>query len=486
MINWMQKHKKSLIPTIWISTIAFVGAGFVGWGAYDYNKNRAGAIAKVGDIKISNQELNTKYRELYSYFSSTSEGFTQEKANEMHLDEIAASNLIQEALLLNFAKDLGIKATKEDIAKYIVTAPEFQVDNKFNKQLYSQAIKNLGITTAEFEKNLEKTIVLQKLMEGISYEPTDTALEAFLSSSLIQDRLSIEIVKQSDENITVSNDELMKFWEEHKSNYMTKQTYELDTLFVAPQTTQVDDKTLNKFFEAHRTTYRNEDDTLKSFEEAKDSVLADYLVEFNKDEAVKTYLNVKKGSIATDKKMIVSDENFPVSELENAKIGEFIKPFEYNDGNLIAKITKINEPKVMEFEQAKTMAEDDFIVEKKEELLKQKAEEALKNFNGKDIGFIARDSANSVSELADFEFAMLLNDVFSNNKKEGYTIFGDKAIAYKITEQKFPDTEQISQYKDALKGEASYMMNSALQNDLLKSLQKRYKIERFYKGRDSE
>ena len=140
----------------------------------------------------------------------------------------------------------------------------------------------------------------------------------------------------------------------------------------------------------------------------------------------------------------------------------------------------------MEFEQAKTMAEADFIVEKKEELLKQKAEEALKNFNGKDIGFIARDSANSVSELADFEFAMLLNDVFSNNKKEGYTIFGDKAIAYKITEQKFPDTEQISQYKDALKGEASYMMNSALQNDLLKSLQKRYKIERFYKGRDSE
>ena len=162
MINWMQKHKKSLIPTIWISTIAFVGAGFVGWGAYDYNKNRAGAIAKVGDIKISNQELNTKYRELYSYFSSTSEGFTQEKANEMHLDEIAASNLIQEALLLNFAKDLGIKATKEDIAKYIVTAPEFQVDNKFNKQLYSQAIKNLGITTAEFEKNLEKTIVLRE------------------------------------------------------------------------------------------------------------------------------------------------------------------------------------------------------------------------------------------------------------------------------------------------------------------------------------
>jgi len=38
MITWMQTHKKWLIITIWIATIAFVGAGFVGWGAYSYGK----------------------------------------------------------------------------------------------------------------------------------------------------------------------------------------------------------------------------------------------------------------------------------------------------------------------------------------------------------------------------------------------------------------------------------------------------------------
>lgn len=486
MINWMQKHKKSLIPTIWISTIAFVGAGFVGWGAYDYNKNRAGAIAKVGDIKISNQELNTKYREIYSYLNSTNEGFTQEKANEMHLDEVAASSLIQEALLLNFAKDLGIKATKEDIAKYIVTAPEFQVDNKFNKQLYSQAVKNLGITTAEFEKNLEKTIVLQKLSEAIAYEPTDKALEAVLASELLQDRVSISVIKQENDNINIDDDELMKFWEAHKNNYMTEQTYEIDTLFLEPKKVDVNDTELMSFFDAHKTTYRNADDTIKSFEEAKDSVLADYLVEFNKEEAVKTYLNVKKGNIQTNNKMVVSGENFPVSEFENAKIGEFIKPFEYNGGNLITKITKINEPKVMEFEQAKTTAKEDFIVEKKQELLKTKAEENLKNFSGTDIGFIGKDSVSGIDGLADFEFAMFLNDLFANKTKEGYSIVGDKAVVYKITEQKLADAERIAKYKEMAKNNASYMINSNLQRNLLKTLEKRYKIEKFYKGREGE
>ena len=38
MITWMQRHKKWLVITIWISTIAFVGAGFVGWGSYEYGK----------------------------------------------------------------------------------------------------------------------------------------------------------------------------------------------------------------------------------------------------------------------------------------------------------------------------------------------------------------------------------------------------------------------------------------------------------------
>ena len=52
MITWMQKHKKYLVITIWISTIAFVGAGFVGWGAYKFGA-AADAIATVGETKVT-------------------------------------------------------------------------------------------------------------------------------------------------------------------------------------------------------------------------------------------------------------------------------------------------------------------------------------------------------------------------------------------------------------------------------------------------
>ena len=107
MLSWMQKHKKYLVVTIWVSTIAFVGAGFVGWGAYDLNSNRATSVAKVGHRNISVQELQQKYDRLYQYYNNVFEGkLTQEKAEELGLENAALQAAIQENLLLNFADDI--------------------------------------------------------------------------------------------------------------------------------------------------------------------------------------------------------------------------------------------------------------------------------------------------------------------------------------------------------------------------------------------
>ena len=52
MITWMQKHRKYLIVTVWISSIAFIAATMVGWGAYNFSSS-ASNVAEVGNIKIS-------------------------------------------------------------------------------------------------------------------------------------------------------------------------------------------------------------------------------------------------------------------------------------------------------------------------------------------------------------------------------------------------------------------------------------------------
>ncbi|NPA87759.1 MAG: hypothetical protein GXO01_03545, partial [Epsilonproteobacteria bacterium] len=64
MIEWMQTHRKWLVITIWIATIAFIGAGFVGWGQFQFGKSQS-AVAKVGDTEVTIQDWQEAYQNLF-------------------------------------------------------------------------------------------------------------------------------------------------------------------------------------------------------------------------------------------------------------------------------------------------------------------------------------------------------------------------------------------------------------------------------------
>ncbi|MDA3047682.1 peptidylprolyl isomerase [Campylobacter sp. JMF_08 NE1] len=485
MINWMQKHKKSLIPTIWISTIAFVGAGFVGWGAYDMNANRAGSIAKVGQISVTNQELNTKYSELYNRLYSMSDGrFTREQADQMRLDEIAANELIKEAYFLNFANDLGLRATEKDVAQFVVNAPAFQENGVFNQTLYDNSVKNSGLTKKEFERNLQKAITLEKLSDAIKVVPNMDIVEAITASGLVQDSVQAQMI-YADDNVSFSDDELKKFWEGEKNHYMSEKKYTLNTYFMPTKTAEASDAELEKFYNENRSAYRGSDDKVLDFAAAKDSVIKDFSVDQAKKTALKKYLEIKKGEADTNETIIATPSTFPVGELGEAKVGEILKPFAYNDGNLIVKIASIDEPKPLSFEEAKELAAADYRVVRASEVLNENAQNALKDFKGTQFGKFTLNSQNTTS-LRDDEFYKFISEMFSKPAKEGVVLFDDKALVYKITEQSLGDDTSINENKSMVAQRIDGMINSNLQGDLLKLLEKRYKLERYYKGRDSE
>ena len=65
MLEWMQKHKKYLVITVWVSALALVFASMVEWGGGGFSAVSSDSVAKVGDIYISRQEYQRKYNEMY-------------------------------------------------------------------------------------------------------------------------------------------------------------------------------------------------------------------------------------------------------------------------------------------------------------------------------------------------------------------------------------------------------------------------------------
>jgi len=486
MITWMQKHKKYLVITIWIATIAFIGAGFVGWGAYDMNTDRATSVAKVGHRSISVSEFQQAYANTYNYYNQQLGGrLTKEDADKMGLDKIVMQNIINETLLLNLADDLGFSVLKADIEKTLINDKNFQVNGVFNKNRYYSILKNEGIRAKDYENGLKKELLLNKLQNILKLPPSKREIEVFTSSLFMQDKLTVATISVNPADIKIDENELKKFWEAKKTSYQTRKKYELETLKVGLSKGWVKDDELKKFWEKKKYNYKDKTGKILPFNDAKARVVLDYKLKKSKKTALETYLKLKKAEITATKKMTIYEgsKNFPVIKLRTANKGQVLKPIPREDGYLIAKLVDVVMPRTMTFEEAKPVVLEEY---KKYALvlaLEKKAKARLDIFNGQNLGFVSRDSVKKIDGLSDAQSSEFINFVFDQSTLKGFKIFGNSATMYRILEQKLLNNDKFNLYKSIITQSIVSNKQSELNRNLLVRLRKVYDIEQYYKGK---
>src|SRR5574344_705217 len=213
MITWMQRHKKWLVITIWISTIAFVGAGFVGWGSYDYG-NKGGVVAKVGNKEVTVEDYSQEYNNLFQEYSRLfGDSFNKELAEQMGLKDIAFRQVLKKTLLLNFADSLNLEATDEDIARELAKYEMFLKDGKFDKDTYIKVLNQNRMSPKEFEDSLKNSILFSKSQALFNVEATPTEIENISKLLFVEDDLKVKILDSEKMDVDVKEDELKEFWE---------------------------------------------------------------------------------------------------------------------------------------------------------------------------------------------------------------------------------------------------------------------------------
>ncbi len=485
MITWMQRHKKYLVVTIWISVIAFVGAGFVGWGAYDFNSDRASAIAKVGDRKITVQEYQLAYANYYNFYNNTLGGtLTQEKADKMGLEKLVIQSIINETLILAYADEIGLRTTDAEVKKALASDTAFQKNGVFDKETYYRVIKQSQLKPKDYETGLKKQILLTKVQKILKLKPTDSERELFISSMFMKDRLSVDVIYLDSSEAIVNEKDIKKYWDEHKTNYLTEKSYDLNTITIALSLAPIDEEALKTFYQEKRHNYKAADGKILSLNDARADVEKDYRLKLSKREALETYLLFKKSQMnATGTKNVkISATDFPVDKLTSAKTGQVLKPIKTKDGYIVVKIKSINNPQPKTYENAKPTILAQLQADKKTSALKKKAESRLGIFRGKDIGFVSRDSKIKIPGLNAAESLEFINFVFDNNKIRNFKIIGEKAVLYQILEQNLLSNNKAEKYATLVNDTISQMKQTEINQNLVVNLKKRYDIEQYYKG----
>ncbi len=487
MISWMQKHNKYLVVTIWIATIAFIGAGAVGWGSMSFGSS-ANSVGKVGNIYISKTKYGFTYNNLYQrYAQQFGQQFDRKKAKELGLGKIAFNNLANEALLLNMANEYGIVVSDKEVAQEIESYKLFQgKDGTIDKTIYTNFVRNRGISKKDFEDILRDQLKVRKLLTLIDIKPLDFEKEVAKATFLIGDKVKYKVVTANDINTTISDDEIKSFWEKSKANYKTNTQYKLSLLWTKSDDVKVDDAELEKYYKANSFKFTDEQGKVKDFEKAKDDVIVAVKLEKIKKKAALERSRFKKAKIKASEIVTLDAGNNKLpkeiwSNILKSKEGAFLKPKAVKDSFVTVHIDKVIAPRVKTFEEAKASAKADLTKQKSLNELNKVASSLLKDTNklentSKD--YISLSKFDILNPLSPQDSALVIKKIFASDKKTGVINLNNSVFVYEVENQKMLENNATA----SLDNEIKQIKSNELTFNLIKDLSKKYQIKSYIRG----
>jgi len=167
MLKTMRKNVKSLKPVLWIVVFTFVIAIFAIWGGGGRvgERGSANVIATVGSQKIQADEYYQSLRQRIEAIKRQYSEINSALIQQLNIPMDTLAQIIQRRLLLQIAREMGLRASKNEVRDKIVSFAAFQKDGVFvGYELYRQILDYNHISIKEFEDGLREDALIDKLI----------------------------------------------------------------------------------------------------------------------------------------------------------------------------------------------------------------------------------------------------------------------------------------------------------------------------------
>ncbi|MCC2605501.1 SurA N-terminal domain-containing protein [Planctobacterium marinum] len=258
---------------------------FAGVGGY-INSSADSAAATVNGEEISASTFEKAYQsERGRMEAQLGDTFTQLTANSEYLKsfrEGVLQRLINDKLMDQKVRELGIRISDAELRETIVSMPEFAVGGEFNNDRYQALLIQAGYTPADFRDYLRGQMARQQL--GIALGQSDFALgseaEMFLKiQNETRDTRFFEVdATLFESEVTVTDQDINDHYQANIAQYDTEE--KVDLAYVEVQVSDflaeavVDDADVALYYEENLNNYKTEEERRASH----------ILVEFGEDE----------------------------------------------------------------------------------------------------------------------------------------------------------------------------------------------------------
>ncbi|MBS1189041.1 MAG: PpiC-type peptidyl-prolyl cis-trans isomerase [Rhodocyclaceae bacterium] len=186
MFDAVRNNKRIVQVFLALITLPFA---FFGVESYIRNVGNDNDVAKIGDIKISQQQFQQAMRDQQERLRGQFGNIDPRILDNPQARQAVLNDLIDQRLLLLEASKSRMGVGDDAVRRTIAGIQAFQDNGKFSPERYEALLKAQGMTPASFEAQLRQDLTLQQLAGGIGQS-------GFISRTVGDRLLALQVEKR--------------------------------------------------------------------------------------------------------------------------------------------------------------------------------------------------------------------------------------------------------------------------------------------------
>ena len=267
MLDRMRRHKG------WLKwSLALVVLTFVVFYIPDFLQTPTGAapseaLATVEGETVTVGQFQRRYNaQLQAYRNAYGAQLSEQLLRQLGIEQQILQQLVDEEAMVAEARKRGMTVSDVEIRERILAIPAFQENGQFiGEQRYRQLLQfqNPPMTTAEFENNLRRAVLIEKLRNAVTAWMSISDEEVAQEYRRRNEKVKLDIVPITADafksKVTVSDADVASYFESHKETYRIgekrKIRYALLDVEKVRQTTTVPEAEIEAFYKQNISQY---------------------------------------------------------------------------------------------------------------------------------------------------------------------------------------------------------------------------------------
>lgn len=471
--------------------LGLIVASFVLTGVGDYLIGGSNDYAaKVNGQEIGRAQFEQAVQNERSRMQEQlGENFSVLAGNDGYMQQMrqqVLSQLIDEALIDQYARKLGLNISDAQIRQAIYAVPAFQTNNQFDNDKYLDQVRRLGLTPDRYAELLRKQLVTQQLIQGLGATQFSLPKEIdSLVAQAAQDRVvrtaTIDVAAIA-KTLNVTDEEIKGYYDSNKSRFIDPEAFKVSYLLLdaarVMDSVKVTDADIAAFYEKNKQEFTQPERKRFSVIQLKTEADARAVLDELKNGADFAALAKEKSQDVVSRRtggdLGWMDANATVDELQQANLtekGQLSEPVKSSVGYLIVRLDDIQAAQVKPLSAVR----DDIATRAKREkaldeffALQRKVSEAASNDN-ESLASAEEAAGQKATETAWFShdqvpaelnFPQVTQAIFGGtllgdsgapgSNSDVIGVEGDRAIVLRITDHRAETPRPLDQVRDEI------------------------------------